>query len=198
MRTLKAITIIPFSTLMLGLLTVYDGLELRAQTDQKKSVPQTTPETPEVIYDPELLPENVAKTRKSILEAARSGDIDSLRPVLESSELQPVISYEGVGDPIAYWKSQSADGKGYEILAKIADIFNAGFVRVNKDTPEEMYIWPYFAAVPLKSLTPTQKVELYQILPHSKILAMKATGKYNGFRAGIDRAGVWHYFISDK
>lgn len=198
MRTLRTIFITLFSTLVFGLLTVYDGFQLSAQSNQNNAETQSTQEIPEVIYDPELLPEKVAKTRKLILEAARTGDLESLRPVLEDSELKPVISFENVDDPIAYWRSQSADGKGYETLAKIAEIFNAGFVRVNKDTPEEMYIWPYFAAVPIKSLTPTQKVELYQLLPHSKIIEMESTGKYNDLRAGIDRAGVWHYFVSDK
>jgi hypothetical protein len=107
-----------------------------------------------------------------------------------------VISPEGVDDAIAYWKSQSADGKGYETLASMVQIFKAGFVRINKDTLEEIYIWPYFAEIPLDKLTPSQKVELYQLLPHSEIKAMERNGKYNYIRAGIDRSGVWHFFVS--
>ena len=105
MRILRTIFIALFSTLVFGLLTVYDGFQLSAQSNQNNSETQSTQEIPEVIYDPELLPEKVAKTRKSILEAARTGDLESLRPVLEDSELKPVISFENVDDPIAYWRS---------------------------------------------------------------------------------------------
>lgn len=196
MKTFYFLTVTLICAATFGLYNVINSTQLIAQSVQQKNPARSSQYLPEVIYDPELLPEKVAETRKLILEAARSGDIETLRPVLESNEILPIISLNGVDDPIAHWKSQSSDGNGHEILAKIVEIFEAGFVRINKDTSEELYLWPYFAEVPLNKLTPTQKVELYQLLSHSDIKAMERHGKYNDIRAGIDRAGVWHFFVS--
>ncbi|MGI9380733.1 MAG: hypothetical protein ACR2OW_13910, partial [Methyloligellaceae bacterium] len=118
---------------------------------------------PEVLYDPDLLPEKVADMRNQILMAARSGEIEALRPVLEASELLPVLGDSPVSDPIEFWRTQSSDGHGLEVLAALMEIFNSGFVRINSDTQDELFIWPYFAEFKPDELTPTQWVELYRL-----------------------------------
>lgn len=162
----------------------------------KQSTGGGKPSKLEVLYDPDLLPEKVADMRNQILMAARSGDIEALQPVLESSELLPVLGDAPVTDPIEFWRSKSADGQGRDVLAALMEIFNSGFVRVNPDTPDELFIWPYFAEIKPDELTPTQWVELYRLVSHKAVEDMKAKGKYNDYRAGIDRNGVWHFFIT--
>jgi hypothetical protein len=99
-----------------------------------------------------------------------------------------------VEDPIGYWKKQSADGTGRDILAGMLDVLSSGFVKVGQGQ-DEMYVWPYFAETDLAKLTPAQEVELYRIVPVSLALPMKKTGKYSYYRLGISPNGVWHYFI---
>ena len=162
----------------------------------KQSTEGGKPSKLEVLYDPDLLPEKVADMRNQILMAARSGDIEALQPVLESSELLPVLGDAPVTDPIEFWRRKSADGQGRDVLAALMEIFNSGFVRVNPDTPDELFIWPYFAEIKPDELTPTQWVELYRLVSHKAVEDMKAKDKYNDYRAGIDRNGVWHFFIT--
>ncbi|MGD9869121.1 MAG: hypothetical protein AB7U38_14105, partial [Hyphomicrobiales bacterium] len=72
---------------------------------------------PEILMRDAALPAPVARMRDAILEAARGGDIEAMRPVLESNELRPVVSFGGGQDAIRYWKENSATGDGREILA---------------------------------------------------------------------------------
>jgi hypothetical protein len=58
-----------------------------------------------------------------------------------------------------------------------------------------MYVWPYFAEIDLATLTPSQEVDLYRIVPPALAVPMKKAGKYGYYRLGISPTGVWHYFI---
>ena len=73
-----------------------------------------------------------------------------------------------MGDPVAYWKKISGDGEGREVLAALAEILDAGYVTVplGRDLENNrIYVWPYFAEVPLRKLTPAQQVELLRLVP---------------------------------
>jgi hypothetical protein len=149
---------------------------------------------PKVLYDPAALPPPVKDMVEQIAEAAQAGDIDAMLPVLETNELKPMVSAEAVEDPIGFWKKNSADGKGRDVLAGMLNILSSGFVRVGKGG-DEMFVWPYFAETDLTKLTPAQEVELYRIVPPAEAVAMKQSGKYTGYRIGISPIGVWHYFF---
>lgn len=153
---------------------------------------------PAVEYDAGALPERVRQMRSAILEAARTGDIETMRPVLESNELMPLVADGPVDDPIAYWKKVSADGTGREILAILGEILDAGFVRLRAGKPDEIFVWPYFAETSLATLTPAQQVEFHRLVPAAKVEAMTASGRYDHYRLGIGRDGTWHYFIAGK
>ncbi len=152
---------------------------------------------PEVFYGTSSLPEPVRKLREQLLEAARSGDIEKMRPLLEQQGTPPVVSLgEQQNDAIAFWKEQSGDGEGREILAILIDILEAGYLHVDKGTPQEMYLWPYFAQYPLDKLTPEQLVELFRIITGSDFKEMKEYGAYIFFRLGIGPDGTWHFFVA--
>jgi hypothetical protein len=154
----------------------------------------TADQAPKALYDFNALPDPVKRMIEAIAEAAQSGEIEKMRPVLESNELKPMIAADHVDDPIAFWKKESADGSGRDVLAAMLNVMSAGYVRVGKGQ-DEMYVWPYFAETGLSALTPAQEVELYRIVPPQLAAAMKKSGKYSYYKLGIAPTGVWHYFL---
>lgn len=151
---------------------------------------------PQVLYNTAVLPKPVARMHDQLKEAAINGDLKRLRMVLESNEMPPTLSFGETGDPIEFIKQSSGDGEGYEILAILADILDAGFVHVDAGTPQEMYVWPYFARYPLDGLTPDQKVELYRIVTAGDFAEMQTFGAWNFYRLGIGPDGTLHYFVA--
>jgi hypothetical protein len=147
-----------------------------------------------VLYDFNALPDPVKRMLEQIVVAAESGEIETMRPVLESNELKPMVAAAHVEDPIEFWKKASADGAGRDVLAAMLNVIASGFVRVGQGQ-DEMYVWPYFAEIDLATLTPSQEVDLYRIVPPALAVPMKKAGKYGYYRLGISPTGVWHYFI---
>jgi hypothetical protein len=150
----------------------------------------------EIMTDLSRLPAPVARTRERILAAARSGELSRLVAVMTSGETLPIFSQSTGQDPITYWRTNFPDSDGLEILATLIDILDTGFVRVDEDTPQEMYVWPYFARVPLRTLTTAQKVDLFKIVTGSDYKDMLGAGSYNFFRVGIGRDGSWRFFVT--
>ncbi|MGH6791804.1 MAG: hypothetical protein ACRECF_03605 [Methyloceanibacter sp.] len=151
-------------------------------------------ETPQILYDFDALPEPVQRMVEQIVVAAQSGEIEKMRPVLESNELKPMVAASHVDDSIGFWKKESADGTGRDVLAAILNVLASGYVKSGTGH-DEMFVWPYFAETDLAKLTPPQEVELYRIVPASEAVAMKKEGKYSSYRLGISPSGVWHYFL---
>ncbi len=105
-----------------------------------------------------------------------------------------MVAAAHVDDPIAFWKKESADGSGREVLAAMLDVMSSGYVRTGQGK-DEMFVWPYFAETGLSGLTPAQEVELYRLVPPERAASMKKSGKYAYYRLGITPNGVWHYFL---
>ena len=151
---------------------------------------------PEVEYDPAKLPPAVRRLREQIIEAAATGDPEKLRPIIEANGEPPAFSYNDTGDdPIEYLKSQSADPEGREMLAILIDMLKAGYVHIGVGTPDEMYVWPYFAYYPVQLLTGPQIVELLEIVYPGDYEDMKTYGAYLSYRVGLAPDGTWSYFL---
>jgi hypothetical protein len=149
----------------------------------------------EILRDISILPAQVARMRSEMLTAAMSGELAALRIPVEMNEIPPMLAKEKVPDPVDYWKKTSGDGQGREIMAVIVELFRTGFVRkAGAGTANDMYIWPYFAELPLDKLTPAQEVELLTLVTPERLKAMRATGKYDHYQIGISGDGVWHFF----
>lgn len=159
-----------------------------------EAAPAPAGRAPRVLYDLNQLPTQIRRTLEDIVVAAQSGNIDEMLPVLEENELPPMLSASVVSDPIAFLKKASVDGEGRDVLAAMLNVFSSGFVRKGEGR-DVMYVWPYFAEIDLSTLTPAQEVELYRLLPPTQALAMKKSGKYTYYRAGLGSDGVWHYFM---
>lgn len=152
---------------------------------------------PEIFYSTRDLPLSVKRMHELIREAAASGDPALLRPLIGTGANTTQLSLSGfAGDPIEYLKGLSGDEAGLEILAIMMDILDAGFVRLDEGTSEEVYVWPYFAAGPLNELTPVQMVELFRVVTAGDLEEMQAFGAYNFYRIGISPSGQWRFFVA--
>ncbi len=152
---------------------------------------------PEIIYDLDRLPPQVKRMRELIVEAAKSGDIETLRPLIGTGPDSTQLALGGIdGDPIEFLKGLSGDEEGQELLAILEEVFNAGYVHLDAGKPGELYVWPYFVAVPLDRLNARQKVELFKIVTAGDLEDMKTYGTYIFYRVGISPEGKWEFFVA--
>ncbi len=167
-----------------------------AAVAQAKPTGRFTPSSapPEIITDLARLPAPVARTRERILAAARSGELQKLAALMNESK--PIFSFTDDKDPIAFWKATYPDSEGVEVLSILITVLETGFVRVDEGTPQDMYVWPYFVAMPLKALTAPQKVELFRIITGADYKDMIAFGAYAFYRLGIAPNGTWQFFVA--
>jgi hypothetical protein len=154
------------------------------------------PGAPPVLGDLARLPEAVTRTRARILAAARTGDLAKVLAEMQAHPAMPVFSFSEDKDPVAFWKANYPDSDGIEVLSILITILRSNFVHVDQGTPQEIYLWPYFARLPLKTLTPEQKVELFAIITGADYKDMIDFGAYSFYRLGIAPDGTWHFFVS--
>ncbi len=154
---------------------------------------------PEVIYNLDRLPEPVRRMHRLLIEAARSGEIERLRPLIGTGDSVPQLSFgEHDGDPVEFLKSLSGDPEGQEILAIMEEVLDAGFVHLEAGTPDELYVWPYFFGLPLDKLDARQRVELFKIVTAGDLEDMKQFGAYIFYRLGITPDGRWAFFVAGE
>ncbi|MDG4885242.1 hypothetical protein [Mesorhizobium sp. WSM4884] len=161
--------------------------------------PRTDPDAPPppVVYDLDKLPEPVKRMHGLLIEACKTGDIEKLRPLIGSGDSMTQLSLGDIeGDPITFLKGLSGDSDGQEILAILEEVLSAGYVHVDTGTPQELYVWPYFFALPLDKLDPRQRVELFKLVTASDYDDMKQFGAYIFYRVGITPTGQWLFFVA--
>jgi hypothetical protein len=152
----------------------------------------------EIAAGPAHLPPAVARMRDRILAAARTGDLQTLLALMQANGSIPVFSHTQRQDPTAYWKESYPDSDGVEILSILISILETQPARIDAGTPQETYLWPYFARLPIKSLTPAQKVELFRVLTGSDYKEMLERGRYVFYQVGIGPDGTWRYFLASE
>ena len=172
------------------------GADTAAKPSAKPSPPAANAAPPEIITDLSRLPQPVARVRERILAAAKSGELKKLVTVMQTNETLPIFSLGDEKDPAEFWRKTYPDSDGIEVLAILIGILEAPFVHVEKGTPQEMYLWPYFARMPLKTLTLEQKVELFRIVTGADYKDMLDFGAYSFYRLGLGPDGTWHFFVS--
>lgn len=189
--------------------TSQDEAENTAPATDEKNVPKTdgTEANPggtgspavadqppaQIIRDLSTLPAPVKAMRERLVEAAASGDIERLRPLIEGTPKPPQIMNNESDDPIDTLKNFSGDPEGQEILAIMLDILATGAARIDAGTADEAYVWPYFTGKPLSELTPPERVELLRIVTAGDLMGMEETGNYNFYRLGISPDGQWKF-----
>ncbi|TWG94671.1 hypothetical protein L598_003500000120 [Mesorhizobium sp. J18] len=172
------------------------GTEAPAPNIERPDIDPDEP-LPEVLYDLDRLPEPVRRMHELIVEACRSGDVEKLRPLLGTGDDGTQISLGGLeGDPIDFLRELSGDDEGQEILAILLEVLEAGFVHLNQGDPSEIYVWPYFFALPLDKLDARQRVELFTLVTAGDYQDMKTFGAYIFYRVGITPEGRWLFFVA--
>lgn len=171
-----------------------------ADAPKPDATPATEEETEppikaEIIHDFSKLPEPVRKLREAIVEAAASGDVERMRPIMDPGA-HKTDGPDQNEDPIETLKSFSGDADGLEILAIMLDLMQTGVARIEAGTPDEVYVWPYFVGKPLNELTPPEKVDLLRIVTAGDLAAMDEAGGYNFYRLGISPDGKWKFIVS--
>lgn len=152
---------------------------------------------PVVSYDIDALPVPVQRMRELIMEAARGGDLEDLRPLIGTgADITQLAFGDIASDPIEYLRSISGDAEGHETLAILLEVMEAGYVHIDKGLDTELYVWPYFVALPLDGLTPIQRVELFKLVTAGDYEDMLSFGAYIFFRAGITPEGRWLFFVA--
>jgi len=152
------------------------------------------PQMAAIIYDANRLPAPVQQMRAQILAAAKSGNIEQLRPLFgHGSAATQILPAGAQQDPIAWLKTSSADGRGREVLADLIQILQSGAVK-QSENGQDIYVWPYFAAISPQTLTPPQIVEAYQIMSVDDLDTIREIGHYIYFRTGISADGAWRFF----
>jgi hypothetical protein len=157
--------------------------------------------TVEFLYDINKAPEAVRKLREAIVEAAASGDPERLRPLMNigGGLNQTQVTADDPGeDPIKSLHDLSGDQDGIEVLSILLDLLSTGFAHVGQGTPDEMYVWPYFAEKDIKTLTAPEKVDLMRIVTAGDYSDMLEFGGYNFYRVGITPDGKWKFFSASE
>ena len=163
-----------------------------------KSAPKDRPGIVVAQSTTKVVPSAVRDMLDAILSAVHSGRIEDLSTAVDWNEMKPDLAPEGpIVDPIAYWKAQSADGKGRSILAAFGNLIETtpGTLAAGKDVENNrVFVWPGFADKPLSGLTSAEEVELYRLVSATEVAAMKSKGRYSGWRLAIGADGTWHSF----
>ncbi|WP_310621034.1 hypothetical protein [Flexibacterium corallicola] len=142
----------------------------------------------------EEIPRAVQETRNRLLDIARSGKIENLRPLL--TEHSTLLNYEEISDPIAYLRENSGDGQGFETLAILQDILEAEGTLLHAGQENEAYVWPYFSQVSLNELSAKEMVSLLRVITSSEYYEMLDYGAWTFFRLGIAPDGTLLYFVA--
>ena len=182
---------------MVALLLVHCFTSLAVWAEEAK-VPRPVP--PVHLRGPVLtpLPPAAEDMRNAITSAVDAGEIEDLKYAYEmGDEFLPAIADDAVADPVDYWKAQSADGEGREILAIISNLLAVGPAKLTTGKDPEnsaVYVWPYLSELPLDKLSARQKVDLFRLMPVKEAKAMIAEKKWTWWRLTIGADGLWHAF----
>ena len=142
------------------------------------------------------LPKPVQQKRAALIEAAKSGDIEALKPIFEAQKTPVQVSYGEPEDAIAYLKSESADSGGASILAILGEELDAPYAIIGATSETPSYVWPYLAMVDVTKLTPAQLVDAYRILPAETVKELAVMESWYYWRIFIDPNGDLSAFIA--
>lgn len=142
------------------------------------------------------LPEPVRSTRERLIAAARSGDLAAVARLVADNPVRVQLDADPVDDPAALWRQQYPDSQGREVLGLLLNLLDQPFVRVEAGTPNEMFVWPAYAQLPLDQLAPGDLVEVYRLVTGYDLQQMREGATWTFFRLGIAPDGALHYFVA--
>jgi hypothetical protein len=126
-----------------------------------------------------------------------------MRSAIERNEMPPVFARGQKAptvsdDLLRILRERSADGAGRQQLAEIISMLALGYARINAGNAQEMFVWPYLAALDPKALTPEQEVDAYRLVRPQDLKDWRDRGRWLGPRLGIGPDGTWHYYVTGE
>ena len=176
-----------------------EASEPPAPDEQDAVEAELSPEEPALTPQADLdaLPEPVRRMRRLLIEAASAGDLAAVARLAGTGENMTELSLAPEGeDAETLLREQSGDEEGYEVLAILLEILEAPYVVIDEGTDEALYLWPWFAGVPLDTLTPAEQVAVYRLMTAGDFQQSLEFGTYVFFRTGIAADGTWAFFVA--
>jgi hypothetical protein len=136
------------------------------------------------------LPSPVSGTREGILDAAETGDYESLRPLIDPKVFLSDFGF-GSRDPVGRWREL-----GPEPLETMAVLLRMPHT-VRETNEGTLYEWPRFGPDSrAQDMSPADRALLGQIMSDAELeqVILPEIG-YTGPRLGILAAGTWWFFI---
>ena len=166
------------------------GWFVARETEEVATVTESTTTTVTSTQQAEAgLPAAVEETRLALLEAAKSGDYEELRPLVPATGFEYTFGGPVEGGPIAYWQEleRTTDERPLEALAAILElpyVLSRGY-----------YVWPWAYTVENRSDLSAHERQLLAPLGTPGELVLDGTG-YLGWRAGFEPDGTWAFFVA--
>ncbi|KAA0971025.1 hypothetical protein FPY71_11260 [Aureimonas fodinaquatilis] len=149
-----------------------------------------------VRYEEAGLPDPVRDLRRRLIEIAKNGDVEALRPYLQTGEQATALSVIPLeGDPIEFLQDSSGDSDGVELMAILLEVLQSGYVQLDEGKDSEIFVWPYFVQVPLDKLDSRRLVELFELVTAGDYQRMLENGSYDFYRVGISPEGRFEFFL---
>jgi hypothetical protein len=177
-----------FLALVLALLA---GVSVGCGGEDSAASPPTATDTT-TVSEPVAseLPSPVFGTREGILDAAKSGDYESLRPLIDQKVFLSDFGF-GSRDPVGRWREL-----GPEPLETMAVLLRMAHT-VRETNEGTLYEWPRFGADSrAEDMSLAERESLGQIMSDAELeqVILPEVG-YTGPRLGILADGTWWFFI---
>jgi hypothetical protein len=132
--------------------------------------------------DATALPDAVEETRRGLLEAAQSGDVEALEPFV-TDRLSYTFGEPAEGGAIEYFRQLEAQGQ--DPLGTLAKLLQLPYTLAQGN-----YVWPWVYSVQATDLTDYEKQLLGEFADDF------AGTTYLGYRVGIAPDGTWIFFVA--
>jgi hypothetical protein len=196
--------VIGAALIVAGIATTAPATAQQGQLPPARQTPTGGVPAPEISRDLDKLPAPVRQMRSLVLAAIRAGEAADLRRPIERNEVPPAFLKldQERGAPAApamadqlirQFRERSGDGAGRETMGRLLNALAVGYARTGAGTRQEMFVWPYLAALDPRSLTPEQQIDAYRLISHGHLVLWQETGRYPGAALGIGPDGTWHW-----
>ncbi|MBW3668215.1 MAG: hypothetical protein KY443_03285 [Actinobacteria bacterium] len=140
------------------------------------------------------LPEQVAATRRAIVDAATRCDYARLAKLASTGQRAFTASFGGAHDVASYWRQ--AEGTDQRPLRYLVGLLDAPHA---ERTVEEatQFVWPSaYAAERWADVPPAAREALRPLYDDEDFSTFERFGSYVGYRIGIARDGEWLFFVA--
>lgn len=140
------------------------------------------------------LPEQVAATRRAIIDAATRCDYARLAELASTGQRAFTASFGGAEDVASTWRqAEATDQQPLRYLVGLLDAPHAE--RTVQETTQ--FLWPSaYAAERWADVAPAAREALRPLYDDEDFSTFERFGSYVGYRIGIARDGEWLFFVA--